>query len=199
MFNYNVNWEERIKELIPSFLRKPRFIEWAYLPIKMVKNLHFEFLGFRFDTLYNASFNSQIVYLEKLLNDRFDNINKGIYILNTADIERQYIFNKNELRPAIMFYNKFDYDTVYEPFDYCVYNNVVYKALVNVLHTYPDTSVTEWEVQGFITFLKNNAEFYGNTDFVIFVRANFVYNVFELIALVNFYKLAGKRFTIQTY
>jgi hypothetical protein len=199
MFNYNVNWEERIKELTPSFLRKPKFIEWCYLPIRLVKNLHFDFLGFRFNTLYNASFNSQILYLEKLLNDRFDFVNKGIYILNTADITRQYVFNKAEQRPPLVLYNAYNYGLLYTANQYCVYNGIVYKSLVNTQYDLPDASPNEWEFQYPITFFKNNAEFYGNTDFIVFVPANLVYNVFELIALVNFYKLAGKRFTIKTY
>ena len=79
---YNINWRTFIIINLPVFLRKIRSIKLLEVFFKPVVLLHLEFLEFRRQALYKVNHNSQICYLQAVLNDSFDNVQRRIIIRN---------------------------------------------------------------------------------------------------------------------
>lgn len=103
------------------------FVRAALSPLNVKRN---EFYSF-FDSIkYDLTFNGQVIMLEHLLNDKFDNEERRIYIEDAIQIpelllynisennELKYIYNKLESKPATYLYNKLEYDN---EFDFTVF------------------------------------------------------------------------------
>lgn len=197
---YNVNWKRFVRFLTPNFMRQLRQIAWLEVLVSQVKSLHIGFLLFREEIIYKLRFNSQIIYLEKRLNDKWDNTNRGIYIENTADIDRNYLYNKIELRPKTFLHNKYDPNRTYIIGDWVVYKRRVYKAVdVIPLNWPPDLNPSEWQNRRERTWFYNQSEYISAFDFIVWVPVAVVFDINEMKAVINLYKLAGKRYQILTY
>lgn len=103
---FNVDFNILIKRLLPIALRQPKFIDWLMTAFKGLRDIYSEFIQFRNDTTYWLYFNGQIIYLEHVLNDQFDPVNRGIYIENLADIQYDYLYNAIEQRTPVYLDNK---------------------------------------------------------------------------------------------
>ncbi|WP_107039978.1 hypothetical protein [Brumimicrobium mesophilum] len=64
------------------------------------------FYQFYEDKKYELLFNGQVIYLEHLLNDQFDNINRGIYITDAPQQADQIVlYNENENNEETVIFN----------------------------------------------------------------------------------------------
>lgn len=115
MFNFNFDFLINIRSMLPPTKRLPKFIALLSAYIKPVRTLYTEFLAFVDMCRYDLSITGQIIYLEKLLNDKFNNglpaytsgIPTGIYITDPGDfIFPKYVWNKIEDRKGLILYNK---------------------------------------------------------------------------------------------
>lgn len=157
--------------MLPPFLRGNIMIAWLSALSKPIEQLYVSFMSYRAATMIKVSYNSQVIYLEKLLNDTY---NSGgtlpIYIYDTANTQVEYLANKAEGYQSPYIYNKSE----------------------------PDTG--SW-------YIGNKSEYNAQYDFIIMVPATLYATLLldgstgllNMTALVNFYRLAGKRFTIQSY
>lgn len=101
-----MNLFDYIKGAIPPFWRKSRLIAWIKALISPVQTLTDDFVQFKADKKYDVSFNGQVIYLEHLLNDRFDDTQRRIYITDsTTQIIAPFVYNKVEQK-EIYIYNK---------------------------------------------------------------------------------------------
>jgi hypothetical protein len=48
-------------------------------------------------------------------------------------------------------------------------------------------------------YLRNKIEYNTNADFIVMVPNTLTFDIYEMKGLINRYKLAGKRYLIQTY
>lgn len=80
MFNYTIDWLKFIVSNIAIDLRQRIHIVWLWVSFAGIRELHDRLLQFRLDTLYDAGINGQVVKLERMLNDTFDNSLRRIYI-----------------------------------------------------------------------------------------------------------------------
>ncbi len=160
MFNLDF---ERFRELqVPDFKRKPKQLQWIFAFIKPLKDLYDVFLAFRDDKLFDVAFTSQVIYLEHLLNVKFDPTNQTIFIDNVIDdFIPNFLFTTAEGQP-------------------------------------PDFIFTTAEAEPPVFFL-TTAELFGEVDFIVNVHVSVTFNEDEMKAVVNFYRLAGKRFKIVIY
>jgi hypothetical protein len=94
---YNVDFDDIAKKLIPLRLRKVKALDYLSAILKPLKSLHADFLSFVNTKKYELKFTGQIIYLEHLLNDTYDSTTRGIYIVDTANIDLTYWFNRGEL------------------------------------------------------------------------------------------------------
>lgn len=150
---FNVNWNRLAVLLLPTFLRSEVTKAWISLLISPVNDIHYWWLQFRKQNIYNLAHNSQKCYLRAALNDRFDNELRRIRIDDGNSFKRQYIYTDAEQKTkflGIMF--------LYDDSDYA------------------DTGV----------------------DFIVVVPAGLLYSIYEMKSLIDFYRLASKRYKIIT-
>ena len=158
---FSIDWLFLISTHTPMEWITDIYLAWMKALLSPIISNYNAFIQYRKDALYKVSFNGQIIYLEHILNDTFDNINRGIYIDNVADNRHDYFYNKVELKPNVYLYNLSE--------------------------------------GGPHLYLKNKAEYSNLYDFIVMVPTAVTFDNNAMKALVNYYKLAGKRYTIQTY
>ena len=150
---FNVNWNRLAILLLPTFLRSEVTKAWVSLLISPVNDVHYWWLQFRKQNIYNLAHNSQKCYLRGALNDRFDNELRRIRIDNGNSFKRQYIYTDAEQKTKFL-------GTIF------LYDD----------SDYADTGV----------------------DFIVVVPAGLMYSVYEMKSLIDFYRLASKRYKIIT-
>ncbi len=96
---YNVNWNKLVSWLTPARLFLPKVFALLKALVSPISSLHGLFISFRKQKLYDLSINSQVCRLEKLLNDKFDSVQRRIYITDGEKSKRKYIFKRSELVP----------------------------------------------------------------------------------------------------
>lgn len=156
-----------IDRLLPWFLFKPKTKDWLYSLVKPLKELHETFKDYRDNVIYALSFTGQVIYLEHLLNDKFDNSNRGIWIDTLDNFNYQFIFNKIEAAPKRYFFNKSEG----QPAQY-IFNKSEYQSQNDFIINVP---IAVGDVVADATLRS------------------------EIIAQVNVYRQAGKRFNIINY
>lgn len=203
-----VDWVKLVQLQVPQWMRRKRMVVWLLVCISQVRALHASFLSYRERSLYSLRITGQTISLEKALNDRFDFVNRLIWIETATDLSQFYLYNKIEYSvpvpplppaPKVYFYNKYNAAHPYAMEEYATGHGHVWKALVATPANPPGVDPAEWSDEGEQLYLKNKAEAQVVNDFIIWVPVGLVYDVDELRALVAIYKLAGKRYIIMTY
>ncbi|MDP2723214.1 MAG: hypothetical protein Q8O72_10685 [Bacteroidales bacterium] len=173
MFNTNIYNVSHL--LLPIALRKPKTIAWLKIYISQIKLLMDIFVTYREDSLFFLAHDSRVIYLEHILNFRFNPakntedpnyVGNGIYISDANTSSEVYIYNKSE-----------NVDVSDETF------------LHNSSGEQPFDEV----------YVYNTIQTYGYSGFVINVPTVFNINENKLKALVERLKLAGKIYTIKYY
>ena len=159
--NYTWDFTKLVTYLLPSFLRKDRQISWLKAICAPTNTLHSAFETFVTESLYAQNFTGQVISLERLLNDQFDNTLRRIYI---TDGNREEVF---------------------------IFNTGAGFAQNNETFFYNGSATGEK-----YTFSGDSALLH---DVVVNVPTGLVYDSIKLNALVRKYKLAGKKYIIQTF
>lgn len=108
MYNFDVyNFFIR---LVPWFLRKPVFLGFLKVLASGIQYVVDALAVFQENTQYYFYFNSQVCYLEQVLNETFPDGDSEIYI-ETLFLSPVFFYNKIEERPAIYLYNKIEDET----------------------------------------------------------------------------------------
>lgn len=157
---YDINYRKLVTWLVPVPLRGVVMLSWLMALVSPFIDLYNNLIRFRDAVLYRLTITPQVVYLEKMLNDRFDIIERRIVIKDGQEFLPLFLFKKAEVKP-IFFYRKSE-------------------------TTKPKTHLlTKGEVGAF------------TWDFVVFVPVLVPFDINEMIALINAYKLADKVYKIQ--
>ena len=196
----NVNWTDLVQRLLPRWWRKPVMTAWLEVMLSQVRALHTAFLAYRTRVLYEMSLNGQTIYLELGLNDRFDPITRGIYIETIDDPTQLYLYRKVEDRPPLYIYPRWTATRFFFVGAFAIHEGNVWRCTVAGSGVEPGESSPSWEFhKEFDLYLRRKGESLQGVDFIVWVPLELVYDEFELRALVNRYKQAGKRYIIQTY
>jgi hypothetical protein len=100
---YVINYTKFVTERIPEDFRFPEVIALALIvcsPIIFIYNLLILLRNF---VLYNLSITPQVAYLEKMLNDRYDDSERRIYILDGNTYDPLFIYTEPELQPQFLY------------------------------------------------------------------------------------------------
>jgi hypothetical protein len=150
--------------LLPTFLRGQRTKDYMKSLLKPLQDFNDDFVVYVNETFYLTSFTGQVIYLEHILNDLYDDIDRLIFISDGNLLPLPpYIYNKIEARPRYI-YNK------------------------------SEASPNK-------TYLYNKDEYHTSLDFIVNVPVG-IYDAAldtKIRAIVRRYKLAGKRFSIDTF
>jgi hypothetical protein len=157
---YVIDYVKYVTRGIPETFQLPIVVSLVLVisaPVVLVYNL---LLAFRNQILYKLMITPQVVYLEKMLNDRYDTEERRITITDAKEYNAVFIFKKIELKPVFLFL----------------------KSEVGFLSTF--------------FYLKNETGQF-TWDFIVNVPVLVDFNMNELTALVNTYKLPAKTFKIK--
>jgi hypothetical protein len=100
---YQLDYEALVAENTPDELRVPKMLAWLGVLLSPIVNIYNRFLLFKKAKEYQLRITPQVCYLEKLLNDRFDFTNRGIYIEDGADNPQTIMYARAELKPVYMY------------------------------------------------------------------------------------------------
>lgn len=159
---FEVDFRKLVVLLLPTFWRERKFIAWLYSLVAPVRTIHYNFMQLRERHWYDLQHNGQVCYLEKALNDSFDNELRRIEIGEGSSTEQTYIYTHAENRPV--------YLSVY----YLQSRAEIKKISIDFVVKIPQ-DVYEREKQ---TQEDGKDRFFNIED------------------VVNYYKLAGKRYEI---
>ena len=88
---FNVQWKKLAILLTPTFLRSELMIAWLELLMESINDIHYQWLQFRKSNIYILAHNSQVCFLRGALNDRFDNEQRRIQIIDGNNLSRTQI------------------------------------------------------------------------------------------------------------
>jgi len=109
--NYNIDWDNLLKFIIPSRFWLSNTLNWLKVLIAPVIRRHTEFGAFSADQRYYMQHTSQVIYLEKVLNEKFGPITynpllhlitRSITIANGDNPNRDYVFLIAETQPLFL-------------------------------------------------------------------------------------------------
>lgn len=149
-----------IQILVWRVVRKPRIVDFIYAASKPLRDVVLLFNALRDNTRYELQFNGQVIYLEHVLNDLFDPVNREIYITDDANIEYTYIYLNGE-------------SGTNQPYIY--------------LNSETPTNQA---------YLATSAEQLSQYHFIVNIPATVV-DLYGLRAIIDKYKLAGRRYSIN--
>lgn len=100
---YNINFKRVVKWNTPFPLRKTFWLTFLGVLILPVVQLYQSFLLYRKAKLYDLMITSQICYMEAMLNDRYDNTQRRIYIVDGIEMPPLYMYQDDELHPIWLY------------------------------------------------------------------------------------------------
>lgn len=100
-----------IQITLPPFLRGANILAFLYSAIKPLVDIQTAFYQFYQDKKYELTFNGQVIYLEHLLNDKFDNTLRRIYIGDASQTPNVFVFNKSEGNEPVYLFNNSEYQS----------------------------------------------------------------------------------------
>lgn len=98
-----IDYQRLVNWLVPGALRKPVTLAWLRVMMSQVVLLYQAFMRNRNANLYTLGITPQVCYLEKMLNDRFDNTARGIWIGDPQRSSALYLYRDDELKPEWLY------------------------------------------------------------------------------------------------
>lgn len=199
MFNIVINWLKILKENTPQQLHHSTWFDWLKVMIAPLNKIYTEFVQAYNLFVIKIRFTGQIIYLQKILNDKYPTALNGIYIIDALLASRFYLYNAVELKPPNYIYRNWKYNTNYAIDEFAVKDNKVWKAINAHINSAPSVGNANWVFYKNINFLYTSPEFLTTYNFIVMVPSVTVFNPTEMKALIHYYRLAGKQFKIQLF
>lgn len=96
---YNIDLKKAVRWNVPRSKRYPKRLAKLYALTYAASQIFQQLLRFRKQKLYQLEITSQVCYLERLLNDKWDYTLRRIRIVDGIDHPPFYIYRNNELKP----------------------------------------------------------------------------------------------------
>ena len=196
---FNIDWDKIITDNLDNFARQPNRVSRLKVAVYEVKNVHIKFLAFRDAVFKKVYHNGQVIYLEKVLNDTFDNISRDIYIDSDLVPSLYYLFKKSEILPPIYLYKKYSSTVTYIVGDYCEFKGDIFVSTYTVLNQSPQTHPGYWTLLGPVKWLRKKIDFLSSINFIVYVPTALTFDNSQMKFLINSYKQAGKNYLIKLY
>lgn len=100
---FDIDFPKHTRQQTPVVLRKKYQSAWLQAICYPVNFLYQSFLRNRKVNLYNLKITPQVVYLERMLNDRYDISGRRIRIKKSIRYEPAYIFLEVEAKPRYIY------------------------------------------------------------------------------------------------
>jgi hypothetical protein len=93
---YEIDWNiVALDNILPS-LRKPRVSALCQIALKPLNSLYYSWFNWRIDNLYKLDHTSQVCSIRGSLNDKFDVIDRRIYLGDGQQNPTTYIYTEAE-------------------------------------------------------------------------------------------------------
>jgi hypothetical protein len=199
MFNLKLNILKLVYENTIRDMHTPERMDFIKALIRPFKLMYSEYTVAKDKYLYQCTFNGSVIALETALNDRFDNVNRGITI-EDATYDKVYLYLQSESQLPLYMYRRWNATTFASASAgvFCVRGGVVYSANASVVGTdVPGVSV-KWDVEATkqTPYLRRQSNYNGAVKFTIKVPSSVTFNMNELKGLVNYYKIAGPGYQV---
>ena len=89
---YNFDTNTILRQLTPKFPTTDKHYSWLYALFTPFTTLKTSFNTYITDKNYELDFNGQVISLERLLNDQYDNTLRRIFIEDSAATEQPFLF-----------------------------------------------------------------------------------------------------------
>ena len=109
---YIIDYTRLVVQRIPQEISFAEVINYVKILVSPVIDLYTSFIAFRTLLIYKLTITPQVVYLEKMLNDRFDNAERRIYILDGLTFDPIYLYTEAELQ-TVYLYTEAEDDPIY--------------------------------------------------------------------------------------
>lgn len=100
---FEINFKKLVRERIPPRLRTQKIMAFVDALSVEINGVYNDFIRNRKANLYRLSITPQVVYLEKLLNDKYDFTARRIYIYDAEWHQPWYIYKDEELKPERLY------------------------------------------------------------------------------------------------
>lgn len=90
---YSFDLYKLLTWLVPVWLRHSNFMLLMRAMIYPIKQVYDKMVTYRIQVLYRINHNCQVCYFQKVLNDRFDAIDRRIRIVDFAGRDRIYFYS----------------------------------------------------------------------------------------------------------
>jgi hypothetical protein len=93
---FKIDWNILVLDNIPTMLRKPSLAVFAQILLKPIDSLYYKWYHWREDNIYKIEHTGQVCSLRGSLNDKFDPVERRIYITDGNRYETTYIYTEVE-------------------------------------------------------------------------------------------------------
>lgn len=100
---FSIDYTKLVRFLIPVLLRQRQHVAWLQAVSYPVNYLYQLFLRNRDANIYRLNITPQVVFLEKLLNDRYDISNRRIRITDALVYSSLYLYQEEENKPVFFY------------------------------------------------------------------------------------------------
>jgi hypothetical protein len=140
---------------IPYFLGKQTMVSWLASLLKPVHTLFSGFKEFEYDFNAGLKYSSQSIVLESFLNDKFDQDNRRLRVINQelVFVPRFHYFQAEyEVDPSLVAYSYFYKSEPHSPF-FTYFSNEQLDAMYSFLVSYPVSLILDLnEVRAAVNF-----------------------------------------------
>lgn len=196
MFNFNIDINKIFRDNLPAFLHLSRRLNMMKALAKPFRVIWADFLLRKDEIVYRAKMNGETVKLEAVLNDRFDNTLRRIYI-SDATYAKLYLYRKSELKPDMVLYMKWNSTINYTVGKFCWYQGNVYECNTNCINKVPGVDPQWTLTTRKAPILRKKANFSGEVTFIVNVPSAITFIEPEMKRLINMFKLAGLGYHIN--
>jgi hypothetical protein len=93
---FDINWNVFGVQNLPNKWRDVSSIQFVKVLLRPINDLYYKWYNWRLDNIYKLEHTGQICYLRGSLNDKYDPVERRIYIGNGLLFDTQYIFTEAE-------------------------------------------------------------------------------------------------------
>jgi hypothetical protein len=93
---FDINWNVFGVQNLPNKWRDVSSIQFVKVLLRPINDLYYKWYNWRLDNIYKLEHTNQICYLRGSLNDKYDPVERRIYIGNGLLFDTQYIFTEAE-------------------------------------------------------------------------------------------------------
>jgi hypothetical protein len=87
---WDIDYDGLVRQNVPVRLRKGVMLAWLGVLVSPVRAMYGVWKASRAANLYVLAHNGQVCYLEAALNDTFDMVNRGLYIVDADEVDPEY-------------------------------------------------------------------------------------------------------------